>query len=245
MNPVELRAIIVDDEAAPREHLQELLAVHPNVHVIGEANSVATAAVLSADLHPNLIFLDIELPDGDGFSLLPKLDPLPAIIFVTAFDAYAVRAFEINAVDYLLKPVRPDRLADALQRIIRQPQPTHSEKLLEDDRIFLRSDSNLRVVFVTDISGVEAQENYSRVHLMDGTATLIRRGMSEWEKVLPPQYFLRTHRSLIVNLQAIKKVVMEARDEISVSVAGFSEPMRLGRRAAIRLRRAMRQPNLL
>lgn len=242
---MELRAIIVDDEAPSRELLQELLGPHPNVQVIGEANSVATAAALCTDLRPNLIFLDVQMPDGDGFSLLSKLDPLPAIIFVTAFDAYAVRAFEINAVDYLLKPVRPDRLADALQRIIRQPQPTHSEKLLEDDRIFLRSDSNLRVVFVTDISGVEAQENYSRVHLVDGTATLIRRGMSEWEKVLPPQHFLRTHRSLIVNLQAIKKVVMEARDEISVLLAGFPEPVRLGRRAAMRLRRAMRQPNLL
>jgi two-component system LytT family response regulator len=245
MKPIELRAIIVDDEAPSRELLQELLAAHPNVQVIGEANSVATAAALCADLRPNLIFLDVQMPDGDGFSLLPKLDPLPAVIFVTAFDEFAVRAFEVNAVDYLSKPVRPDRLAHALQRIIREPRPTHSAVLLEDDRIFLHSDARLRVVYVTEISGIEAQENYSLVHLMDGTSTLIRRSMSEWEKLLPKQCFLRTHRSLIVNLQAVKKVVMEARDEIGVELPGFSVPIRLGRRAALRLRRALRQPNLL
>lgn len=245
MKPIELRAIIVDDEAPSRELLQELLAAHPNVQVIGEANSVATAAALCADLRPNLIFLDVQMPDGDGFSLLPKLDPLPAVVFVTAFDEFAVRAFEVNAVDYLSKPVRPDRLAHALQRIIREPRPTHSAALLEDDRIFLHSDARLRVVYVTEISGIEAQENYSLVHLMDGTSSLIRRSMSEWEKVLPKQCFLRTHRSLIVNLQAVKKVVMDARDEIGVELPGFSAPIRLGRRAALRLRRALRQPNLL
>ncbi len=241
----DLRAIIVDDEPPCRELLQELLAEHPNVRVVGEANSVATATTLCADLRPNLIFLDVQMADGEGFDLLPHLDPIPAVIFVTAYDQYAFRAFEVNAVDYLAKPVRPDRLANALQRIIHQPHATHTIPLSEDDRIFLRSDSQLRVAFVTEITGIEAVENYSRVHLIDGTAKLIRRGMAEWEKILPGHMFLRTHRSLIVNLQAIKKVIMEARDEVTVEITGFSESVRLGRRAAARLRRGLRQPNLL
>jgi CheY-like chemotaxis protein len=103
-----LRALIVDSEAPARELLQDLLATHRNVRVVGEASSAPTAVSLYEDLHPNLVFMDVQMPKGDGFSLLPKLQPLPAIIFVTACDQFAVRAFEVDAVDYLLKPVRPD-----------------------------------------------------------------------------------------------------------------------------------------
>lgn len=245
MKPVDLRALIVDDEPPCRELLQELLADHPNVRVVGEASSVATAAALCADLRPNLIFLDVEMTYGTGFELLPHLDPVPAVIFVTAYDQYACRAFEVNAIDYLTKPVHPDRLANALERISHQPRSTHTTPLLESDRIFLRSDSQAQFVFVTEISGIEAEENYSRVHLFNGTTKMIRRGMTEWERILPSSSFLRTHRSLIVNLQAVKKVVMEARDELTLELTGFREPLRLGRRASVRLRRSLRQPNLL
>ncbi|CAN5754061.1 LytTR family DNA-binding domain-containing protein [soil metagenome] len=245
MNLPELRAVIVDDETPAREVLQELLLQHPNVKVIGEANSVTNATALCLDLRPNLIFLDVQMRDGDGFELLPKLDPIPAIIFVTAYDQFAVRAFEINAVDYLVKPVNPERLAHSLQRIIRQPQPVLAKVLTEDDKIFLRSDTKLRVAFVTEISGIEAQENYSLVHLTDGGSMLVRRSMTEWEGILPKQHFLRPHRSLIVNIQAVKKVSMCGRDEIDVEIAGFTAPIRLGRRSATRLRQVLRQPDSL
>lgn len=245
MNLPELRAIIVDDEAPAREVLQELLEPHSHVKIIGEANSVATAALLCRDLRPNLIFLDVQMDDGDGFSLLPKLNPLPAIIFVSAYDQFAIRAFEVNAVDYLLKPVIPERLAHALQRIAREPTCVFTERLTEDDKVFLRSDNNLRVAFVTEISGIEAQENYSLVHLADGDSMLIRRSMTEWEKGLPRKLFLRPHRSLIVNVHAVKKISMHGINEIAVEIAGFRAPIRLGRRSAAKLRRALRQPNLL
>lgn len=245
MNQLELRAVIVDDEAPCRDLLRELLARCPTVKVIGEANTVSNAIALCLDLRPNLLFLDVDLGSGNGFEILPKLDPIPAIIFVTAYNEFAVRAFEVNAVDYLLKPVRFDRLAHALERIVHQPHPVNAQKLLENDKIFLRSDSHMRVAFVTEISGVEAQENYSMVHLTDGDAMLIRRTILEWEKLLPKQYFLKTHRSLILNLHQIQKIVMEDKDEISITMTGFSYPTRLGRRPALRLRKAMRQPNLL
>jgi two-component system, LytTR family, response regulator len=113
-----LRALIVDSEAPARELLQDMLATHRNVRVVGEANSASTALSLYDDLHPDLVFMDVKMPKGDGFALLPKLQPLPAIIFVTACDEFAVKAFEVDAVDFLLKPVRPERLANALQRVV-------------------------------------------------------------------------------------------------------------------------------
>ncbi|MDD5198372.1 MAG: LytTR family DNA-binding domain-containing protein [Terrimicrobiaceae bacterium] len=244
MNLPELRAVIVDDEPPAREVLQELLREHSHVKVIGEANSVAAATELCLDLQPNLIFLDVQMRDGDGFDLLPKLDPIPAIIFVTAYDEFAVRAFQVNAVDYLVKPVSPERLAHALQRIVRQP-PTVCASLSEDDKIFLRTDTQMRVAFVMEISAIEAQENYSRVCFVDGSSMLIRRSMSEWERILPKPHFLRTHRSFIVNIQAVKKVVMNGRDELDVEIAGCATPIRLGRRSSTRLRQALRRPNAL
>lgn len=240
----ELRAIIVDDEAPARERLQELLAVHSHVTVIGEANSIANATKLCADLRPNLLFLDVQLEDESSFALLPKLAPVPAIIFVTGYEEFAIRAFEVNAIDYLLKPINPDRLADALQRIIHQPQPVFTQKLKENDQIYLNSKQH-RMVYVDEISGIEAEENYTLVRLTNGASHLIRRSMVEWEEALPKQWFLRPHRSLIINIQAVKKILMTRRTEIEFEVAGFPQSILLGRRAAARLKRALKQPSLL
>lgn len=240
----ELRAIIVDDEAPARERLQELLAAHSHITVIGEANSVANATALCSDLRPNLLFLDVQLEDEISFALLPKLDPVPAIIFVTAYAEFAIRAFEVNAIDYLLKPINPERLADSLQRIIHQPQPVFTEKLKENDQIYLNSTRH-RMVYVTEISGIEAEDNYSLVRLTNGNSCMIRRSMTEWEKALPKGIFLRPHRSLILNIQAVEKILMTRRSEIEFEVAGFPKPILLGRRAAARLKRALRRPNLL
>lgn len=243
MRPPELRAIIVDDEAPARERLQELLTAHPNVTVIGEANSVANATILCAELRPNLLFLDVQLEDEISFDLLPKLDPVPAIIFITAYQEFAIRAFEVNAIDYLLKPINPDRLAEALQRIVHQPQPVFTQKLRENDQIYLNSTQH-RMVYVDEISGIEAAGNYTLVRLNDGTSHMIRRSMAEWENALPKQWFLR-HRSLIINVRAVGKILMTRRTGIEFEVKGFPKPVLLGRRTAARLKRAMKQPNLL
>ena len=178
-----LRALIVDSEAPARELLQDMLATHRNVRVVGEANSAPTAVSLYEDLHPNLVFMDVQMPKGDGFSLLPKLQPLPAIIFVTACDQFAVRAFEVDAVDYLLKPVRPERLANALQRVVHSQKPAHAERLSYDDKILLDSEGEMRVVFIAEISGIVAEGNYTRVHLADGSSSFVRRGISQWDCV--------------------------------------------------------------
>jgi len=243
MSALVLRTMIVDDEAPAREFLGDLLSAHPHVKIVGEANSVATAASLYADLRPDLIFLDVQMPDGDGFSLLPKLEPLPTIIFVTAFDAFAIRAFDVNAIDYLLKPVCADRLAQALERIVHKPPPTNPQKLREDDRIVMKSDARMHVVFVSQISGIEAQENYTRIYLSNGSTEFLRRKMNDWEKVLPETLFLRLDRSLIVNLNHVGKLVTEDRDTSSLEMTGFPKPVPLKRVATALLRKALRLRN--
>lgn len=243
MSALELRTMIVDDEAPAREFLGDLLSSHPHVKIVGEANSVATAASLYADVRPDLIFLDVQMPDGDGFSLLPKLEPLPTIVFVTAFDAFAIRAFDVNAIDYLLKPVRADRLAQALERIVHKPPPTNPQKLREDDKIVMESDARLHVVYVSQISGIEAQENYTRIYLADGSTEFLRRKISDWEKVLPETLFLRLDRSLIANLNFAGKLVIEDRDKSLLEMVGFPKPIPLGRVATALLRKALRLRN--
>jgi len=243
MSAVVLRTMIVDDEAPAREFLGDLLSAHPHIKIVGEANSVATAASLYADLRPDLIFLDVQMPDGDGFSLLPKLEPLPTIIFVTAFDAFAIRAFDVNAIDYLLKPVRADRLAQALERIVHKPPPTNPQKLRVDDKIVMESDARMHVVFVSQISGIEAQENYTHIYLANGSTEFLRRKMTDWEKMLPESLFLRLDRSLIVNLNHVGKLVTEDRDKSMLEMVGFPKPIPLGRVATALLRKALRLRN--
>lgn len=244
MNEI-LRAIVVDDEAPAREVMRQLLGAHPNVKLVGEATSPASAVDLYFDVRPDVVFLDIQMPAGDGFSILPKLQPIPAIIFVTAYDEYAVRAFEVNAVDYLLKPVRGERLSQALHRVVYLPRPKQTKQYLPEDRMFLESDASIRVVFVGEISGIEAEGNYSRVHVTDGSSVFIRRSMAEWEALLPEILFVRVHRSLLLNHRAIEKINMDDREHVAVQVKGFTVPLILTKRAFARLRKALRGSGML
>lgn len=237
-----LHTVIVDDEEGARERLGNFLAIRHDVKIVGEADCVACAAPLCASLRPDLIFLDVQMPKGDGFSLLEKLNPpLPAIIFVTAYDKYALRAFEINAVDYLLKPVNRDRLSHALERVVHRPPSAKDGILLESDRVFLESPSRTRVAFVTEISGIEARENYTNIILADGSAEFLREKMTSWETRLPASIFVRAHRSVIVNLKHVRKVVMTGRGTMTIEVRGFPQPISLGRDAGTRFRSAIRQ----
>lgn len=239
-----LRALLVDDEPPARDLLRRLLAPHAaKIEVIGEARSVADAAEKCARLKPDVVFLDVQMPREDGFALLPRLSPpLPTVIFVTAYDAFAVRAFEVNAVDYLLKPVATERLARALARLA-DSTPAHPEAattvLAASDLIFLRSDRGVRTAAVSALTHIEAEENYTRVHLADGTAVLIRRAMSEWEKILPSDLFVRVERSLLVNRTAVRDLEIVSRDIARAHLTGRTAPLTLARRASLRLRQAL------
>jgi len=230
----ELRTVIVDDEPPARERLATLLAAHPNVKIVGEAGDVETARVVCNRECPDLVLLDIHLPRASGFDLIPLLHGSPAVIFVTAYDHHAVKAFEFHALDYLLKPVHPDRLALALSRIETKP-PAQSGS----NRVALSEDRGIRLVPTQSITHIEAVDNYTNVHLLDAPAAFIRRSLSGWEKLLPQDQFLRIDRSLLIRVGAVESLVSESRDSSLLRIAGQDNPILLGRRAALILRRAV------
>ncbi len=239
MNP-DFRVILVDDNPGDREHLRFLLGDLPEVKVIGEASSALTGATLCNDLQPNLIFLDVDMPEGNGFSLLDRLDFAPAIIFVTGFDEYAIRAFEVNAIDYLLKPVNPHRLKASLNRVLYSERPVEVGALKQTDRVLLRDEQRRRVVFVPQISGIKGLQNYNEVFLSDGTKVCVRDTMSRWLARLPKPLFFSPHRSLIVNLHAIHDIVFDSPKELRFKLDGHDVVFTLGRDSGTSLRKAIK-----
>ncbi len=210
-----IRTVIVDDERLAREELRGLLAAHEYVDIRGEADSPRTALALVREIKPDLIFLDIEMPGMNGFDFLDALPPPhPCIIFVTAYDAFAVRAFEVNAMDYLMKPVRPERLGAALDRararLAAAPEdgaepdtpPQQERPFREDDRIFLRDGDRCWFIPIADLRLLEADGNFTRLHFR-GDKPLLYRTLFSLEKRLPESLFVRANRSQIVNIRHI------------------------------------------
>lgn len=234
-----ITAIIVDDEPPARKLLRSLLAAHPEIEIAGEAADVATAVELCRKIRPDIVFLDIQMPRMDGFALLPKLKQVPNVIFVTAHERHAVRAFEVNAVDYLLKPVTPERLAASILRVVSALPPVDQEKCRDADMVALREDSRFRVVPVNEITHIEAEDNYTRVHLLNGPAALIRRTLSEWDALLPEETFARIDRSLLIRIEAVYELRSEKRDLSLLFLSGRQEPLELGRSASVRIRKVI------
>lgn len=199
-----MRAVIVDDEALARRELRRLLRDHPWLEVVGEAAHVAEAtAVVEATL-PDLLFLDIRMPGGSGFDLLPRLEQVPQVIFTTAYDQHAVRAFEVDALDYLLKPVEPERLAAALQRA---RQALAARPLRRDvlERLFVQDGPRCWFVPLREVRLLSAEDNH--VRLSWGAASpLIARALGTVERRLDPQQFFRANRAQIINLEFIERV---------------------------------------
>ncbi|MCC5835204.1 MAG: response regulator transcription factor [Opitutales bacterium] len=232
-----LRALLVDDEPPARELLAELLAVHPEIEIVGEAGDVETAYEVYMRELPDLVFLDIQLPGANGFDLITMIGDRVAVIFVTAYDQFALRAFDVNALDYLLKPIDPDRLTTALTRAkasLKEP-----DRLSGDGKVVLQEDGNLRFVDLGSIALIEAQDNYTRVHLVDGPPAFIRRALADWEKQLPEGLLLRVGRSLLVKVEAVRSLKTQTRDSAVLTLAGSAPPIQIGRRAALLVRRAL------
>ena len=237
-----LRVLVVDDEAPARERMITLLGPHADVSVVGEAGDIESAADMYSRVSPNVVFLDVELRTASGFDLLPRLTGSPAIVFVTAHNAYAVRAFDINALDYLVKPVHPDRLAAALARIRAATPPVPAlatARIATDDVVALREDGGMRVVPLRRITHIESAENYTRVHVAGEPPAFVRRPMVEWDRLLPDPQFLRVSRSLIVQLAAVREVQTESRDVARVHLKGQPDPLTVARRSSVRIRQAL------
>jgi two-component system LytT family response regulator len=231
-------ALIIDDERLARKDLFSQLEAHSSIKVIAEAEDVPSAQTAISEFHPDLIFLDIQMPGESGFDLLEKIDLSAKVIFVTAYDEYAIRAFEVNAVDYLLKPVNPDRLAQALSKL----DETESESgepprsLDYDDRLFLMVGSHFKFLKIDSILTINAAGDYTEVLTNEGNKGLTLKSMKEWENRLPEQYFIRIHRSTIVNMEHIDRVEEWFNYCFRVYLKGVEEPLMMSRRYAAKLK---------
>ncbi len=202
-----MKALIVDDERLARNELRRLLAAHPDIEIIGEAVDVEDAMQKVETLKPELIFLDVQMPGADGFSLLERLEPpLPAVIFTTAYDEFAVKAFEFNALDYLLKPVDPNRLVAALERLRSRETapaadgtPAGHARLALEDKVFVREGDRCWFVPVKNIRLLESEGNYTRLHFDDNKPQLFR-SLTAMEERLDPKSFFRANRKQVINL---------------------------------------------
>jgi two-component system LytT family response regulator len=228
LREIVLRAIVVDDEPLARESIRALLANDPEVRVVGEGSG-SDGAALIARTRPDLMFLDIQMPEVDGFALLDQVGPdaVPAIIFVTAYDRYAVRAFEVHALDYLLKPFDDHRFAAALARAkerarvsrqgdadARRDDPAarivellqeRAERVVSHTRFLIPARDKSIVVDASQIDWIEAADYYVTLHV-GAAGHLLRQTMEEIEKQLDPRQFFRVHRSAIVNLDRVREV---------------------------------------
>ena len=237
---MKLNAIIVDDERLARKELRSLLGDFDQINVVGEAEDLSKTIALIKDRKPDVVFLDIQLRNENGFDLLEKIKPNFKLIFVTAFDEFAIRAFEINALDYLLKPVNPDRLATAIERLFEDDEEpkedTELRKLEMDDRLFIEINERSCFLKISEISHITASGDYTEIFMTDRNTSLIEKPLREWEERLPKKYFTRIHRSTIINLEQIDKIEILFNRTMEVYLRNFTQPFKVSRRFATQLK---------
>lgn len=208
------KVIIVDDENAGRKLIKEYLADYPDLIVLGEANNGVDAVKMINEFKPDLVFLDIQMPGLTGFDVLTHLEELPQIIFSTAYDQYALKAFEVHAVDYLLKPYTKDRFKIAVERLFQNTAKNKAETLTNSllmessnypSKILVQSQNKLVTVAVEDVLRIEAFGDYSKL-ITDDKTYLSNYGITTLEEKLNPSIFIRVHRSSIINLNRVKEL---------------------------------------
>lgn len=202
-----MKAIIVDDTRLARQELQFLLQNYKDVEVIGEAENADDAKIMIEDLKPDLVFLDIQMPDKDGFELLEMLDEVPQIIFTTAYSEYAIKAFDYNALDYLKKPITDDRLSIALQRVRENLEKSEEPKgvLNENSQVFVKDGEKCWFVTLKDVRLFEIWDNYTRIYFEEHKP-MIPKTLQYMESRLDPKMFFRANRQQIINMKWIDKI---------------------------------------
>lgn len=229
------RTLIVDDERLARNKLHSMLVDFSNIEIVGEADSVTTAASQIEKTNPEIIFLDVQMPGASGFDLLEIIETGAKIIFVTAYDEYAIRAFEINALDYLLKPVSFERLARTVERLEHRAETATDKKLAEDDFIFVSSGRISKFIKIGSIKCILAADVYSEI-LIEGERFLLLKSLNDWEIVLPTKSFLRIHRSTIINLAFIERIESKFDRSRRIHLRGIAEPFAISRRYQAKLK---------
>jgi two-component system LytT family response regulator len=230
-------ALIVDDERIARRELAYLLREIPEVVVAGEAASVDEAAEAMARLHPAIVFLDVQMPGASGFDLFDRTRMDAHVIFVTAYDEFALRAFEVNALDYLTKPVRPQRLRQAVDRYIERVEPTPpAGRLGLTDSILLNIDRTPRFIKLASIECILAEGDYSRLIVSGGPLGLVLKPMKEWERILPEKHFCRIQRSIIINCEHALRFEPAVNGGYEVYMKHLDAPLVMSRRFARQFR---------
>jgi two-component system LytT family response regulator len=246
MKPL-LRCLIVDDEHRARAFLRMRLLPHPEIVIAGEAGDVAEAHRLCVSLRPEVVFLDIRMPEADGFELIPLLQPLPQIVFVTAFTDRASDAFQVSALDFLLKPYSAERMAQTVDKLLGRVTESETREaalapveLAPDASIMVRTNTLLLRLNLADIVLIEAEEPYTRLTVTSGKTYLLSHTMNAWEELLPSAMFFRLDRFHIINLKKVVSFVPQSRDITMINLAGLNRTIQIGRRPAIRLRQQLR-----
>jgi two-component system LytT family response regulator len=249
MSSKKIRTIIVDDEELARKMLIEFLSSHPEIEVVAECANGFEAVKAVGDLKPDLIFLDIQMPKLDGFEVLELIGTDRAVVFVTAYDEYALRAFEIHAVDYLLKPFAAERFEMALQRVKQRlggKMPAAAELAASArpaaqflERLVVKDGTRVNVIPVAKLDYAEAQDDYVALST-EGKKHLKQQTISSLETTLDPRQFLRIHRSYIVNLEKVTKIEPYSKDQYVVVLAS-GQQLPVSRSGYARLREFLEQ----
>jgi two-component system LytT family response regulator len=231
-----VKALIVDDEPLARRELRRLLAAHPEVEVVGEAGSAAEAERVIAALAPELVFLDIQMPQRTGFQLLESLEDAPQVVFTTAYDEHALKAFEVGALDYLLKPIAPARLAAALGRVRERVGAAPRGEWLDPDRpLLVREGERSLLVRLRDVAWIEAAGNYVQLHFGEHRPLLLH-SMAALERRLDPDRFFRASRSALVNLDHVERLDTGVGGELIARLRGGGA-VPFSRRQSVEFRR--------
>ncbi len=239
------KAVIIDDERLARNELKKMLQDFPEVEVIGEAANAAEGIDKIESLSPDLIFLDIQMPGKTGFDMLTELERAPHVIFTTAYDEYALKAFEVNALDYLMKPVEPGRLADALQKLQQAEEKEmaatlsgiHRGMLSEQDQVFVKDGERCWFVKLAEVRLFESVGNYAKV-FFGANKPLILKSLNALEERLDEKVFFRANRKHIVNLRMIEKVEPYFNGGLLLEIKG-GEKVEVSRRQAVKFKEMM------
>ena len=238
-----MKAILIDDERLARQELRNLLAPYSEIQIVGEANNAETAIESIKQLKPDVIFLDIQMPGKNGFELLEEISGVPEVVFVTAYDEYAIRAFEINALDYLLKPVQASRLAETVKKILNKETADKTEgkeqthALNDDDQVFAKDGEKCWFVKLSDIRLFESEGNYVRVYF-DKNRPLILRSLNNLDERLNNRTFFRASRKHIINLKWVESIENWFNGGLMVKLRN-GEQVEISRRQAAKLKDIM------
>ncbi|MFM9909952.1 MAG: LytR/AlgR family response regulator transcription factor [Chitinophagaceae bacterium] len=241
-----IKAIIIDDERLARNELKKLLLDYPEIEVVAEAANAGEGIEKIEQMNPELIFLDIQMPGKTGFDLLAELDRIPNVIFTTAYDEYALKAFEVNALDYLLKPIEPKRLADAVQKLhLQEERDTGTDgteninrsTLYEHDQVFVKDGERCWFVKLNEIRLFESVGNYAKVYFSTNKP-LILKSLNALEERLDEKTFFRANRKHIINLRLIEKIEPYFNGGLLLELKG-GEKIEVSRRQTVKFKEMM------